>query len=147
MPLLNDQITSQVREAFDANLQHDVEVLFFGEADNCDYCDDTRGLLEEVIALSPKLHLSVYDIEKDAALAQKHHVDKTPATVITARNGSEIKDYGIRLFGIPSGHEFSSLVQDLILVSGRESGLDDLTKLFLNSLKSPLHLQVFVTPT
>jgi alkyl hydroperoxide reductase subunit AhpF len=147
MPLLNDQITSQVRAAFDENLKHDVEVLFFGSQANCDYCDDTRGLLEEVTALSPRLNLSVYDLEADAALAQKHNVTRTPTTVIAARENGSIKDYGIRLLGIPSGHEFSTLIQDLILVSGRQSGLDDLTKLFLNALKSPLHLQVFVTPT
>lgn len=147
MSLLNDQIISQVREAFDANLKHDVEVLFFGKASDCVYCDDTRQLLEEVTSLSPKFHLSVYDLDQNAAFASQYNVDKAPATVIAARNGSEIKDYGIRLLGIPSGHEFSTLIQDLILVSGRESGLDELTRLFLNSLKSPLHLQVFVTPT
>lgn len=147
MPLLNDQIIAQVREAFDAGLKHDVEVLFFGKMDGCDYCDDTRQLLEEVTALSPKFHLSVYDLEQNADVAKAYHVDRAPVTLIAARNGAAIKDYGIRLLGIPSGHEFSTLIQDLILVSGRESGLDELTRLFLNSLKSPLHLQVFVTPT
>ena len=54
---------------------------------------------------------------------------------------------GIRYAGIPSGHEFSSLIHDLILVSGRDSGLGQETRNFLKSLDSPVLLQVFVTPT
>lgn len=147
MSLLNEEITTQVREAFVANLQHEVEMLYFSKADGCDYCDDTRQLLEEVTSLSPKLKLSIYDLDQDAGLAKKYRVDKAPTTVIAARDGDKIDDYGIRLLGIPSGHEFSTLIQDLILVSGRESGLDEITRLFLSSLTKPIHLQVFVTPT
>jgi alkyl hydroperoxide reductase subunit AhpF len=53
----------------------------------------------------------------------------------------------VRYAGIPSGHEFSSLIQDLILVSGRDSGLSEQTREYLAGLKEPVHLQVFVTPT
>jgi glutaredoxin-like protein len=56
-------------------------------------------------------------------------------------------DYGVRLAGIPSGHEFSSLIQDLILVSGRDSGLSAETRKALDDLDKPVLLQVFVTPT
>jgi len=50
-----------------------------------------------------------------------------------------IKDPGL-YFKVP-------LIQDLILVSGRDSGLSPKTRSFLAGLKQPVTLQVFVTPT
>jgi alkyl hydroperoxide reductase subunit AhpF len=67
--------------------------------------------------------------------------------VIAGRDGEQILDYGIRYSGIPAGHEFSSLLNTLLLVSGRDSGLDSKTRQVLATLDKPIHLQVFVTPT
>jgi len=143
---LNDNVKGQVREAL-AQMQHPVQVLFFGSKENCDYCNDTRQLVEEVCALSDKLSLSIYDTLSDAAVATQYHVDKTPGLVIAAKDGDEITDFGIRLAGIPAGHEFTSLIQDILLVSSRNSGLSEQTRETLQGLKEPVNLQVFVTPT
>ena len=144
--LLNEDITRQVSEFFQ-QLQEPVQVLFFGSKNNCDYCEDTRQLIEEVVGTSDKLGLSVFDIDQDAGLAQQYKVDKTPGMVIVGRDGDQILDYGIRYSGIPSGHEFSSLINTLVVVSNRDSGLDQQTRDFLSKLDKPVHLQVFVTPT
>ena len=144
--LLNDEITSQVKEAF-AQLDQPVEVLFFGRQEDCEYCDQTLQLVEEVTGLSDQLHLSQYDIETDADLAEKYNVDKTPGLVIASRQGNQLIDYGVRLAGVPAGHEFSSLIQDIILVSGQDSKLSQKTREMLADLKEPVSLQVFVTPT
>jgi len=144
--LLNEDITRQVSEFFQ-QLQEPVQVLFFGSKNNCDYCEDTRQLIEEVVGTSDKLGLSVYDIDQDAGLAQQYKVDKTPGMVIAGRDGDQILDYGIRYSGIPSGHEFSSLINTLVVVSNWDSGLDQQTRDFLSKLDKPVHLQVFVTPT
>lgn len=144
--LLNEEITQQVRDVF-ADLKQPVHVMFFGSQDNCAYCDDTRQLVEEVTALNDLLSLSVYDVDADADLAQKYHVDKTPGLVIAAKEGEQVVDYGIRMAGIPAGHEFSSLIQDILVVSARDSGLNPATRETLKSLQEPVLLQVFVTPT
>jgi glutaredoxin-like protein len=144
--LLNDQIIDQVQEVFE-QLQQPVEVLFFSKKTGCDYCEDTLQLLQEVIGLSDKLNLNVYDLDEDAAIAGQYKVDKAPGLVIAGRDGDQILDYGIRIAGIPSGHEFSSLIHDLILVSGRDSGLTQDVRRYLQELDQPVHLQVFVTPT
>ena len=144
--LLNENIISQVQEVFD-QLQQPVEVLFFGQDSGCDYCEDTLQLVQEVVGISDKLGISVYDLDEDSALAEQYKVDKAPGLVIAGRDGDQILDYGIRYAGIPSGHEFSSLIHDLVLVSGRDSGLDQQTRDFLKGLDKPVHLQVFVTPT
>lgn len=145
--LLRDDIVRQVKEVFDAQLTQPVEVLFFGKETDCDQCADTRQLVEEVSDLSDKLNLSVYDIEKDAALAAQYNVTMVPGLVIAARENDQVVDYGVRYAGIPSGYEFSSLIQALILVSNRDSGLEPKTRQVLAELKQPVLLQVFVTPT
>jgi glutaredoxin-like protein len=144
--LLNDDIARQVREVFD-RLQDPVQVLFFGKKDGCDYCDDTLQLVEEVVSLSDKLGLSVYDVDQDAELARRFNVDKAPGLVLAGRDDDQLIDYGIRYAGIPAGHEFSSFIHDLLLVSGRDSGLSQSTRDFLKGLTKPVRLQVFVTPT
>lgn len=145
--LLNETITTQVKEMFADQLKQPVAVLFFNGDENCEYCEDTRQLLEEVLALSDKFSLKVYDLAADQELARQYHVDKAPGFVLAGQDGEQIKDYGIRFYGIPSGHEFSSLINDLILVSGRDSGLEEKTRQALKELQKPVHLQVFVTPT
>jgi alkyl hydroperoxide reductase subunit AhpF len=144
--LLNEQIIGQIREAF-SNLKEPVAILFFGSRENCDYCDDTRQLLEEVTAVDDRLTLKVHDVDEDSEVAKLYRVDKTPGIVIAAMDGGQISDFGIQYSGIPSGHEFSTLIQAILLVSGRDSGLTPQTREFLKNLQSPLHLQVFVTPT
>ena len=104
-------------------------------------------LLEEVVALSPSLGLTVYDLNVDKATAEQYRVDKAPAFVVAARDGETFTDTGIQYSGIPSGHEFSTLIQDIVLVASRDSGLKATTREYLKALQNPIHLQVFVTPT
>jgi alkyl hydroperoxide reductase subunit AhpF len=144
--LLNETIAEQVREVF-SQLSEPVEILFFGQEAGCEYCEDALQLVQEIVALSDKLGVQVYDMDRDASIARQYKVDKAPGLVIAGRDGDQLLDYGIRYAGIPAGHEFSSLVHDLILVSGRDSGLDDETRQFLAGLREPVLLQVFVTPT
>jgi len=128
-------------------LKHPVHLMFFGSKANCDYCDDTRQLVEEVAAISDLLSIEIYDMDADSDLAARYNVDKTPGLVIAAKEGEQITDFGVRLAGIPSGHEFTSLIQDIMLVSNRDSGLNPQTREFLKNLDKPVILQVFVTPT
>ncbi len=144
--LLNDDITKQIREVFDG-LKNPVHLMFFGREDNCDYCDDTRQLAEEVAGTSDLVSIEVYDLDADSDLAAKYNVDKAPGLVIAAKEGDQITDFGVRLAGIPSGHEFTSLIQDIVLVSNRDSGLNPQTREFLKNLDKPILLQVHVTPT
>ena len=145
--LLRDDIVKQVKDVFDSQLINPVEILFFGSKDDCEHCEDTRQLVEEVSAISDKLHMSIYDLQDHAELARQYHVSMTPGLVIAGKEADRIIDYGIRYAGIPSGYEFSSLIQDLVLVSGRDSGLAAETRAVLAELNKPVHLQVFVTPT
>ena len=149
MSLLNADIQSQIKTVF-AELKEPVDLVLYtqgGEATlECDYCSETRSLLEELAELSDKLTLHIRDLVADGELARGHQVDKIPAVVI-ARGGAEPKDYGIRLYGIPSGYEFGSLIESIKLVSEGESGLSAATKQQVAKLTKPVTVQVFITPT
>jgi alkyl hydroperoxide reductase subunit AhpF len=144
--MLNNDVIKQIEDIFQ-QLKEPVQVLFFGRKDDCDYCDDARQLVSEVVAVSDKLSLSIHDLDDDAALAQQYKMDKAPGFVIAGRDGDRVVDYGVRIAGIPAGHEFSSFIHDLILVSSRDSGLNPQTRQYLAQLTEPVHLLVFVTPT
>ena len=145
--LLKDEIVRAVSQVFEAQLKQPVELLYFVKKDNCETCDSTQQLLEEVVTISDKLHLSTYDLDDNAEDARKYNVNMAPELVIAGREGDKLMDYGIRMAGIPSGYEFSSLIQDIIMVSGRDSGLRPDVRRALKNLEKPVHLQVFVTPT
>lgn len=144
--ILNDQIIKQIEEIF-AGMKEPVQILFFGSRENCEYCIDTQQLLEEVAAANHKIDLSIYDIKENRDVAEKFNVKNAPGIVIAANDGAIVTDFGIQYSGIPSGHEFSTLINDIVLVSGRDSGLSAETRAYLKNLDKPLHLQVFVTPT
>jgi alkyl hydroperoxide reductase subunit AhpF len=144
--LLNDEISRQIQTVFD-QLTEPVEVLFFGKKTDCTYCDDTRQLVEEVVGLSDKISLVTYDLDEDAEMARQYRVDKAPGLMIAGRHGDQILDYGIRFAGIPSGHEFSAFIHDIVFVSGGDSGLSPATREYLKGLNQPVLLQVFTTPT
>jgi glutaredoxin-like protein len=144
--LLDEQIQAQVKEAF-AELDQPVHILFFATKEQCQFCSETLQLVEEVSALSGIVTLHRFDIDADTAIARNYHVEQTPTLVIAGENEDGLVDYGIRFLGIPSGYEFSSLIQDILIVSSRNAGLNDQTLDFLAGLTEPVLLQVFVTPT
>ncbi len=144
--LLDQKTEDQVRKAL-GGMEQAVRVLYFGTKQDCYYCDDTRELLEGVVATSDKISLELHDLEDDADLAKQYNVDKAPSLVIAAQNGDQTVDYGIRYAGIPAGYEFSSLINDLLMVGRRDSRLSETTRAALKKLDQPVHLQVFVTPT
>ena len=144
--LLNEQVTGQIKQVF-SDLVNPVQLLFFGSKEICDYCAETQQLLTELSSLDPRLHLSIHDLKEDAALAAQYRVDKAPMIVIASKNGEKVTDLGVQFAGIPSGYEFSTLINVILLASKRTTGLGAATREFLQTLTKPLHLQVFVTPT
>ena len=147
MKLLNVELSDQIKGLFDAQLIFPVELLYFSNHEACDTCDEADQLFEEIASLSDKIKVNKFDIQKNQGIAQKYNVQLTPGLVIAGGGEIEPVDYGIRFAGIPSGHEFGSLIQAIILVSKRDSGLKPALRKQLKELKKPVYLQVFVTPT
>ena len=115
-PMLNEEIRRQAQEIL-SDMELPVEIVYFGQESGCEYCAETLQLLQEVADLSDRIHLQVHDLHNEADLAREYNMDKAPGFVLATRKGKEIVDYGIRYAGIPVGHEFTSLINDLLLVS------------------------------
>jgi len=144
--LLNEQVTQQIQEVFQ-DLKEPVEMLFFGSNQNCQYCDETQQLAEEVAEISDKINLNVYDLDEDSNIAQSYKVDSAPHIILAVKDENGFQDLGVHFRGIPSGHEFTSFIQAILIVSARDSGLSEQTRTFIKALEKPINLQVFVTPT
>ncbi len=145
MPLISEQDRETLRQEFQA-LRAPVKLIMFTQETECQYCKETRQIVEELSELSDKITAEVYDFVRDQEAREAYKVDKIPAIVVV-RDGDEPKDYGIRYFGIPSGYEFGTLIEDIQMVSTGQSGLSQETRDALARIDKPVHIQVFVTPT
>lgn len=143
---LDEKIIKQVENAF-AEMQEPVQVLYFGSKDQCDTCAETQQLLEEVSAVNDKVELKVYDLQENRDIAERFNVTNAPSIVVAAKDNAEVRNLGVQFSGTPSGYEFSTLINDVLAVSRRDSGLSNTTREFLQQLDQPVHLQVFVTPS
>jgi len=141
MSLLNDEIREQVKQEL-ADLAGPVQMVMFTQEFECEYCTETRQLVEEIAQLSDQLTAQVYDFVADKDKAEELGIDKIPAIAIV---GAE--DYGVRFYGIPAGYEFASLLHAIKLVASGKPELGEETVKALAGASEPLHVQVFVTPT
>ena len=123
-------------------LAGEVTILMFTQEIECQYCSQTRGLLTEMAALLNRLKLTVLDFVHDREEAERHGVDKIPATVLLAD-----EDRGIKYYGIPAGYELNALVETIVDLSANTTSLSDASKAQLKALTEDVHIPVFVTPT
>jgi alkyl hydroperoxide reductase subunit AhpF len=97
MPLLNKEIAEQVKQEL-ADLAGPAQLVVFTQEFECEFCAETRQLVEEVAQLSDQLTAEVYNFVTDKEKAEELGIDKIPAIAIVGA-----KDYGVRFYGIPSG--------------------------------------------
>src|SRR5262249_44514384 len=84
--------------------------------------------------------------------AAQYKADRVPAIAVayeaTGDDGAPVlTDSRIRFLGTPSGYEFISLVQAVLLAGGAGSRLSDETLKRLAIVDRPVTMQVFTTPT
>ncbi len=139
--MLDDQIKQEVTKIL-ANMVKPVTLKLFTQGMECGYCKETHELMNDLLTTTDKLKLEVLDFEKNEAEAKKYGVEELPTIVVM-----DEQDRGIRFTGIPAGYEFSSLLNSLLMVSTGVVKLTPETKAFLDYVKQPIHLKVFVTPT
>jgi glutaredoxin-like protein len=143
MGMISDKDRKAVGDRL-SKLSGAVKLVMFTQEMECQFCKETRELVEEVATLSDKISVEIRDFVKQEAEAKKLGIDKIPAIGVF---GEGYKDYGIRFYGVPAGYEFMSLLESIEIVSKGESGLSTAGKEKIKGLNKPVHLQVFVTPT
>ena len=142
MGMIPESHKSKLRTDLAKMLVNPVTLTVFTQEMECDYCKETRELIEELGSLSNKIKINVLDLMKDKESASQYQVDKVPAIVIEGPKKSKVKFYGV-----PAGYEFNTLIKDIVQMSRGETELTAETKRRLSEIKKPVHLKVFVTPT
>lgn len=147
MGLLSPADQDKLREAF-AEMKTSVKIVFFTQTLGCDTCLETRQIIDELPPLSDKIAIEEVNLVLDAEKAKQYGVDRVPALAIVGRDEQGVeRDSRIRFVGAPSGYEFISLVQAVLLVGGRPPALSDENRQKLAALAEPMTIQVYTTPT
>jgi glutaredoxin-like protein len=136
---LNEKDRNFLIQRFRNELVEPVKIILFTQNINCEYCPETEQLLRELAETSDKIQLEVKNFAIDKLEVQKYKIDKVPAILV----GNE----RIRYFGIPAGYEFAALIEDIVEVSRKSSFLSTSSQEKIRSLKVPINIKVFVTPT
>jgi alkyl hydroperoxide reductase subunit AhpF len=142
MALLTEDVTAQLKDEF-ARLVHPVRLAVFSQALADPESEQVKRLVEELGALDAKLTVESYNFVLDTEKVEALRITRTPAVAVL---GAE-KDYGVRFYGVPAGYEFGTLVDLILDVSSGLSGLSEQTRAALTQVTTPVHLQVFSTPT
>jgi alkyl hydroperoxide reductase subunit AhpF len=142
MAMLTARDEQEVRKMFEP-LEHPVKLVVFSqELAAADLCRQNESLVREVAGLSDKISVEVLNLAIDRERAEAYGVDQVPAIVVEGA-----RDYGIRFYGVPSGYEFSNLIDAIVVASTGEPALTDETKTSLAALAGPVDIKVFSTPT
>ena len=139
---IEDKILAQIKDMFNT-IDSEVTLHMFTQKDHCLLCNETLDLVEQVTAQSDKVLLDHCECDINSEKAQKWKIERHPAIVVEGKGKGLI-----RFYGIPSGYEFGSLIESIIM-SGTNKGsdLDSALVEEIEAIDKPLHLQVFVTPT
>ena len=171
MTIIAEKDRPTVRDLLARELVEDVELLLFtrgrssllaaGRHDG-ESSDETRELLEDLVGLSDRLHLTARDVDAEPAAATLYNVTAVPTVIVRRRetateapdptpNGqpSQAAEIGanVRFLGLPAGYEFSTLLADVVDVSKAQTGLSPEVLVAVRAIETPVHIQVFVTPT
>jgi alkyl hydroperoxide reductase subunit AhpF len=143
MALLNDRDQAAVRREFEKLAGPVTLIVFSQELEAAELCRQNEALVREVAALAPdSIAVEVLNLAIDRERAAAYGIDRVPAIVVEGA-----RDYGIRFLGIPSGYEFSNLVDSIIVASSGAAGLSADTQRALAALTGDVEIKVFSTPT
>src|SRR5437868_3364463 len=138
MPILASRDQDAVRNEFQ-RIQGPVKLVVFSqELVAGDLCRQNEQLVREVAELDGRITVEVLNPAIDRERAEGYGIDEVPAIVVEGA-----RDYGIRFLGIPSGYEFSNLIDATILASSGQPGLTAETQAALAGLADDVDIKVF----
>ena len=143
MPLLSSQ-DRQTLTAHLAPVAKKVDLLLFTQTfGGTESGVVAKQVLDEVASLSDKIAVVEKNFVLDTEDRAKFGVDKSPAVVVL----SDGVDTRMRFYGPNTGYEFVSLVEAVLLAGTGNLELEPETLTALAAVDTPMHLQVFTTPT
>ena len=143
MQLINDEYRVKLREQFSTSMEDDVILKIFKDDDEkCQYCNDTEQLMKELAEISDKIKVEVHRIGDEES--KQYHIEKAPVVLLFSKR---FQNGNARYFGIPSGYEFRSIVEDIETFSNGKIDLKESTVEKLKTIEKPVNIRVFITPT
>ena len=176
MALLSDQDRQTVARHL-AVMTRPVKILFFTQTIGApESVLVAKQVLDELVSLSDQLTLEEVNLILDRDRAAQYGIEHVPAIVLlrpsttvgedpstalgagpsttvggdpsTTLGAGGDEDTRIRFLGAPSGYEFMSLIEAVILAGTEDSGLTEASKnLIAAQVTGPLDIQAYVTPT
>ncbi|PRX30387.1 glutaredoxin-like protein [Orenia metallireducens] len=123
-----------------AYLNNDVKILFFTKDIDCSICKKTEEFLKNLVQLSDKLSLKVYNYRVDKSKSEEYDVHKAPAILILDKQGNES---GIRFYTKPTDHQLEAFIKSLLLVSGNGAELPERLEERVAKIDEMVHIQIF----
>ena len=119
-----------------------VRLIFFEQSIGCDLCPPVRRALEQIARQYEHVALEALNLVLDKEKAAEYGVDRVPAVVIALPDRQPI-----RYYGAPLGNELPGFLEAVRMASAGETNLSEHSRARLDTLTTPVHLQVFFTPT
>jgi glutaredoxin-like protein len=144
MALLSDSDRIVVRDQLKV-VSHRVTLLFFTQAIGApETALIAKQVLDEVASLNDAIDVEEVNFVLDKDRAAQFGITDIPGVALL-RDGEDTR---MRFLGAPSGYEFMSLVQAVVLAGTGDSGLSPNSKAEISSrVTEKTELMVFVTPT
>jgi glutaredoxin-like protein len=167
MALLGDEDREILLERFREEMDAPVELLFFSRqeyqgAEIDEFPDEMPGedqdltpqacaisyrLYREITELSPKLTLTFVDLATPEGFQKALETGLDPLRLPAMAFQAESLTGKSRFFGIPTGYEFATLIENITDLSRNLNHLKAETQATLAALTGPAEIKVFVTPT
>ena len=130
MGIISEDVRKQIAEMF-KELTNNVTIIYH-ENEKAQLNLQIKNLLKEVVDINDKIKMEI--VKDDSKL--------TPYFDLKGVNNGVI-----RFMGIPSGHEFTTLIESIKLASTGNHMLSDESVAFLKSIDKPVDMKVFITTT
>ena len=142
MSIISENIRPEVTKYL-GDMKEPVTIDFYPHSSS-PATDPMKQLLSELKDMSPQILLLEHDGPAAPVTPESADDIEGPVTTFSVKGHST----GIRYLGFPGGQEFGAFLEDMVDLSTEQaSSLSQSTQDWLKSLDTPLHLEVFVTPT
>lgn len=158
MALLSEDDRKVLKERFESTLRDEVKIKLFTQSEArsllvlpgqesapaSEFMRVTRELMEDLVGVSKKLSLEVFDAFNDGAdEAKRLQIEQLPAIVL-----GDDSEGRIRFYGAPVGNEFPTILTGIEALSKSGPVLASaVANAARDHIDEQVHLRVFVTPT
>jgi alkyl hydroperoxide reductase subunit AhpF len=125
-----------------ANLPAPVTLVSYTSDVESWYSRAERELLERIAGASPRISLRILADRWDAKREEAAGIRRTPCLAVTGAT-----DPGVHYYGLPDGYELETFLGVVRAVAEQRTGLAAATIARLRTLTTPVHLEVFASPT